>query len=61
MGDCFAYAGATHRTALLFKGEDFDKTDIQSATEAREQKFTRARVGPESHAPQVHLHADFAL
>ena len=36
MGDCFAYATAkTHRTALLFKGEDFDKTDIRSAMEAR--------------------------
>ena len=36
MGDCFAYAGArTHRTALLFKGEDFDKTDIRSATKPR--------------------------
>jgi ribonuclease VapC len=32
MGDCFAYAVAkNHRTALLFKGEDFDKTDIASA------------------------------
>ena len=31
MGDCFAYAVAkNHRTALLFKGEDFDKTDIAS-------------------------------
>jgi ribonuclease VapC len=29
MGDCFAYAVAkNHRTALIFKGEDFDKTDI---------------------------------
>ena len=28
LGDCFAYAMAkNHRTALLFKGEDFDKTD----------------------------------
>ncbi len=36
MGDCFAYAVATtNRTTLLFKGEDFNKTDIQSATEAR--------------------------
>ena len=36
MGDCFAYAVAkTYRTTLLFKGEDFTKTDIQSATEAR--------------------------
>jgi ribonuclease VapC len=29
LGDCFAYAMATnHRVPLLFKGEDFDKTDI---------------------------------
>jgi ribonuclease VapC len=33
LGDCFAYAVVkNHRTSLLFKGEDFDKTDIQSAT-----------------------------
>ena len=32
LGDCFAYAMAkNHRTALLFKGEDFGKTDISSA------------------------------
>jgi ribonuclease VapC len=32
MGDCFAYACArSHDTSLLFKGDDFDKTDIQSA------------------------------
>ena len=32
LGDCFAYAVAkNHRTALLFKGEDFDKTDIPAA------------------------------
>lgn len=32
MGDCFAYAVATtHGKALLFKGEDFSKTDIRSA------------------------------
>src|SRR5438067_13392980 len=32
MGDCFAYAVAkNHRTALLFKGENFDKTDIEPA------------------------------
>ena len=32
LGDCFAYAVAkTHQAALLFKGEDFDKTDIRSA------------------------------
>jgi ribonuclease VapC len=31
MGDCFAYAGArNHRTTLLFKGNDFTKTDIVS-------------------------------
>ena len=31
MGDCFAYAVAkTYRTALLFKGDDFSKTDVQS-------------------------------
>ena len=29
MGDCFAYACAkAHNAALLFKGEDFPKTDI---------------------------------
>jgi ribonuclease VapC len=33
LGDCFAYATAkNHRVALLFKGEDFDKTDIAPAT-----------------------------
>jgi ribonuclease VapC len=32
LGDCFAYAMAkNYRTSLLFKGEDFNKTDIQSA------------------------------
>jgi ribonuclease VapC len=32
LGDCFAYAVAkNHRTALFFKGEDFDKTDIPIA------------------------------
>lgn len=32
LGDCFAYAVAkSHRTTLLFKGEDFDKTDIRPA------------------------------
>jgi len=31
MGDCFAYAVArSHRAALLFKGDDFSKTDINS-------------------------------
>ena len=29
MGDCFAYAVASsHRTSLLYKGNDFNKTDI---------------------------------
>ena len=32
MGDCFAYAVARHnRTSLLYKGDDFAKTDIRSA------------------------------
>lgn len=32
MGDCFAYAAARHRGApLLFKGEDFSKTDLEGA------------------------------
>jgi ribonuclease VapC len=32
LGDCFAYAMAqTHRTTLLFKGDDFAKTDIRPA------------------------------
>jgi ribonuclease VapC len=32
LGDCFAYAMAkNHGTALLFKGEDFEKTDIPVA------------------------------
>jgi len=32
LGDCFAYAVAKNqRTSLLFKGEDFDKTDIPCA------------------------------
>ncbi len=36
LGDCFAYAMAkNHRTALLFKGEDFDKTDIPPAARPR--------------------------
>jgi len=31
-GDCFVYACAkTYRAPLLFKGDDFTKTDIQSA------------------------------
>lgn len=36
LGDCFAYAVArTYRTPLLFKGEDFDKTDIEPALPRR--------------------------
>lgn len=36
MGDCFAYAVArTHRATLLFKGEDFSRTDIPSAADDR--------------------------
>jgi ribonuclease VapC len=36
LGDCFAYAMAkNHRIALLFKGEDFDKTDIPPAARSR--------------------------
>jgi ribonuclease VapC len=36
LGDCFAYAMAKNgRTVLLFKGEDFDKTDIRAATRSR--------------------------
>ena len=32
LGDCFAYGVAqTHRTTLLFKGDDFGKTDILTA------------------------------
>jgi ribonuclease VapC len=32
MGDCYAYACArTNHANLLFKGDDFSKTDIQSA------------------------------
>jgi ribonuclease VapC len=32
MGDCFAYAVATHyRVPLLFKGDDFGRTDIEIA------------------------------
>ena len=32
LGDCFAYAmAANHGVPLLFKGEDFAKTDIQAA------------------------------
>ena len=36
LGDCFAYAVAqTYRTELLFKGEDFTKTDIRPANKAQ--------------------------
>jgi ribonuclease VapC len=32
LGDCFAYAMArNHRKELLFTGNDFNKTDIESA------------------------------
>ena len=32
MGDCFAYAVATaYGTSLLYKGKDFDQTDVRSA------------------------------
>jgi ribonuclease VapC len=35
-GDCFSYAVAVARDeALLFKGEDFSRTDVRSATEPR--------------------------
>ena len=34
LGDCLAYAVAkNHGTSLLFKGDDFGKTDIRSATD----------------------------
>jgi ribonuclease VapC len=33
-GDCFSYALAMeHRDVLLYKGTDFDHTDVQSATD----------------------------
>ncbi len=36
LGDCFAYAMAkNHRMVLLFKGDDFDKTDIRFASHPR--------------------------
>jgi ribonuclease VapC len=36
LGDCFAYAMAkSYQATLLFKGDDFDKTDIRSATATR--------------------------
>jgi ribonuclease VapC len=35
LGDCFAYAMAkSYQATLLFKGEDFDKTDIRPAAAA---------------------------
>jgi len=39
LGDCFAYAMAkNHRTELLFKGEDFARTDIRPAVRSRSQE-----------------------
>ena len=36
IGDCFAYAVAkTCRTTILFEGDDFNKTDIRPARQAR--------------------------
>lgn len=36
LGDCFAYAAAkTYGAKLLFKGEDFSKTDIPTAMQTR--------------------------
>ncbi|MDA8250128.1 MAG: type II toxin-antitoxin system VapC family toxin [Rhodospirillales bacterium] len=36
LGDCFAYAVArNYRAPLLFKGDDFSKTDIDLATRSR--------------------------
>lgn len=36
LGDCFAYAAAkNHRTSMLFKGDDFNNTDIRSAAPPR--------------------------
>lgn len=38
MGDCFAYACAkANRAALLFKGDDFSKTDIRIAGRSHDQ------------------------
>ena len=38
LGDCFAYAVAqTYQAPLLFKGEDFTKTDIRPANKAQGQ------------------------
>ena len=42
LGDCFAYAMAkNHGTALLFKGEDLDKTDIPAAAPRRRGRRPR--------------------
>jgi uncharacterized protein with PIN domain len=36
LGDCFAYAVAkNNRRVLLFRGDDFDQTDIGSASRSR--------------------------
>ncbi|MGH8206830.1 MAG: type II toxin-antitoxin system VapC family toxin [Steroidobacteraceae bacterium] len=36
LADCFAYATAKeHRTSVLFKGDDFSKTDIDAAARIR--------------------------
>ncbi|HJU18540.1 MAG TPA: type II toxin-antitoxin system VapC family toxin [Stellaceae bacterium] len=41
MGDCYAYACAkANRAKLLFKGEDFTKTDITPAGSCREEDET---------------------
>jgi ribonuclease VapC len=42
LGDCFVYAMAkNHGTALLFKGEDLDKTDIPAAAPRRRGRRPR--------------------
>ena len=39
LGGCFAYAMAkNHRRALLFKGDDFDKTDIRAVTRPADRR-----------------------
>jgi ribonuclease VapC len=41
LGDCFSYASAKHHgTTLLFKGDDFSKTDIRSAR-SRDERSAR--------------------
>ncbi|HXW84758.1 MAG TPA: type II toxin-antitoxin system VapC family toxin [Candidatus Binataceae bacterium] len=36
LGDCFAYAVAkNHRLPILYKGDDFNKTDLRSANRPR--------------------------